>query len=219
MKKVAVWGSVAAFVTLLAVGILAQSTNIRPGLGTPWLSFRVIAKDTVQALPTRSYSGGLVDTTFARTNYVEVQALGNHLRYAYGIRPTRAKQIAVPCSAAAVQDSGARGTMCLLPTATDLFEDSMYVYFRGTTGAGTAFDDSLFLVVKKYTKGILINKKYVAYTFNTDTCYAAETGFKLHKMERLPLFDQYIRLFRFENWTASTPCTVDVNQGTGRGSN
>jgi hypothetical protein len=174
----------------------------------------VIAGDTPTGLPISNFqNNGLIDTLYSSTQYAEVYAQGNALRYAFYYSPTRYHQVAMPLSDGdTLRDSTKSKSYpntSYVPLTANSFSDSMMVQFKGTT-----FDDSLFLIVKKYTNGFLIKRKYSAYTFSSDSCMTPEFGTKLFAQSSKSLFGEDVKAFRSENFVVSTPCTLHVNPGT-----
>ena len=220
---------------LLAAGLLvsvlfcfnaqAQRAYVSPAQGVISTPFLFVSTDTAKGLPRANqaksqFGGGIIDTSKSgvtrRTGWARVATHGAvsatpGMRYLINGVPTYRKQIAAICSAAATTTGGDTGTIVLLNVTTNTLTDSMFVYFRGTT-----FDDTAYQVIKKHTNHIHINRPFVAYTCNTDTCYTAEMGEPLFNNQTKTLWGEEVWRFKASNWKAATPCSSTVTTGYGQ---
>lgn len=192
-----------------------QITETRDAKGKPALPFIVTVADTPKALPI-SGRMGIMDTLGRKTMKLYASPVGGDVRYFFGgAKPTRLKQVkdtlVTTTGSQFALDSSARGTA--LRVTSNGFRDSMYVKVQGTSHT-----DGTWLIVKKYTNIILINKAFSPDTFATnDSLFTPACGEPLHEGEQLSIDGDWAASFRFENKDSGTVNTLNLNHGTGRG--
>jgi hypothetical protein len=209
--------SAVAIAAMLVLGELEAQTYTVPSYGTPGVPFMATVPDTPTGLPCNWWAG-ISDSFTTKANLkvktycVFVSPNGGAVRYLFGGKPTRNRQV-VQVLAAAADTNKDSGRVAIKVTTTN-FRDSMYVRLSHTK-YDTANNFRPYLITKVNSSSIVIKANYAAETMTTaDTAWTPATGEKLQDGEQLPIRSMdWARKFFYENYDSGSANIFTVNQG------